>query len=949
MPARSRGIELGYASAFGCLGDHMHRQRVLDQVLPLVPLTILCGVPGTGKSSLVRQLAHQLKERRQESDPPVVLVDFPRRRLGAQESMALAVEAFLEARPEDPGAHALISQVRRGVLDMDFVEKLVAGEGNGDFSGTVLLANYEWQSSPPLERLLVKAVRAGLDIVCTSVDPSNLEHEARCAGVTTSVIADSDLVLTREDVGLCAQRFGMEPTPGLVNKALEITAGHPMLVLAMFLRLSGVERVVMDRNRIECMGGGSVARPGIRPPLKSRDEKDPPCLVPVDAVSFGPEELREATGLLRGESFSFHQFMGSSQGSSPFFRFLCEMIRVPSVDLDALDALRPGSAPMVERLCAAGYATLELGRHPSGRLVWNRGFMCVAREWLPRPSHSSTGSAGCDDVIIELSQWYEANGRLREAAALLGDSGSGEILDGFVTRNFATLALLGDIPDAEGSLLRFSDGRSSSPEPFILAIARCGESVKDDPVLVETALRVEEQLRTRIECSEGRATVEAASQLALLLHAMGRWDEVGGLAELGAAASVPAARGSEAERRDLGRYLALLGTLALVSGDSLVARSTLGRALVLSRGDQDTWMIVGASLTVLEGYFGTALLDPWVDRVALLERVQDRLRKGQMWREGDVILALSRSWTGGWDKQPTEALAAIEALVERSADTLLQPMVLWTYGMQLLLLGDAEGARALYAEVGRRAAARSSGQSSSARFVLGAVLAALGSQHLEEALAHAEKRAHGSHPLDLVTRDVMALATGRHPLPRAGCSTEGDLDARLGPRVWALITLLNSAAHARAGSDGVAQDLIRGLVLAQDVSSIGFALRVMSRQDVLGVVRLLRKMDDVPASVTRMAERSVDQPHILTENLVLSVLSPAELAVLGGVRQGLTNQGVADSLFLSVNTVKTHLRTVYRKLGVSTRSQAVDMAARLGISAAEGRSESAVPRGSNSL
>jgi hypothetical protein len=41
------------------------------------------------------------------------------------------------------------------------------------------------------------------------------------------------------------------------------------------------------------------------------------------------------------------------------------------------------------------------------------------------------------------------------------------------------------------------------------------------------------------------------------------------------------------------------------------------------------------------------------------------------------------------------------------------------------------------------------------------------------------------------------------------------------------------------------------------------------------------------------------------------------------VAQGLTNQQVADELGLSVNTVGTHLKAAYRKLGACNRIQAV--------------------------
>ena len=52
-------------------------------------------------------------------------------------------------------------------------------------------------------------------------------------------------------------------------------------------------------------------------------------------------------------------------------------------------------------------------------------------------------------------------------------------------------------------------------------------------------------------------------------------------------------------------------------------------------------------------------------------------------------------------------------------------------------------------------------------------------------------------------------------------------------------------------------------------------------------------------------------------------LSPREAEVLALITQGLSNQEIADRAYLSINTVKTYVRSAYRKLGVSRRSQAV--------------------------
>lgn len=52
-------------------------------------------------------------------------------------------------------------------------------------------------------------------------------------------------------------------------------------------------------------------------------------------------------------------------------------------------------------------------------------------------------------------------------------------------------------------------------------------------------------------------------------------------------------------------------------------------------------------------------------------------------------------------------------------------------------------------------------------------------------------------------------------------------------------------------------------------------------------------------------------------------LSPRESEVVGFICRGLTNDEIASRSFLSPNTVKTYIRTAYRKMGVTSRSQAI--------------------------
>jgi LuxR family maltose regulon positive regulatory protein len=62
---------------------------------------------------------------------------------------------------------------------------------------------------------------------------------------------------------------------------------------------------------------------------------------------------------------------------------------------------------------------------------------------------------------------------------------------------------------------------------------------------------------------------------------------------------------------------------------------------------------------------------------------------------------------------------------------------------------------------------------------------------------------------------------------------------------------------------------------------------------------------------------------------LLEPLSARETVVLRYLPTLLSNQEIAGELFVSVNTVKTHLKSIYRKLGVSDRREAVRLAREL--------------------
>ena len=72
-------------------------------------------------------------------------------------------------------------------------------------------------------------------------------------------------------------------------------------------------------------------------------------------------------------------------------------------------------------------------------------------------------------------------------------------------------------------------------------------------------------------------------------------------------------------------------------------------------------------------------------------------------------------------------------------------------------------------------------------------------------------------------------------------------------------------------------------------------------------------------------------PRLVAAPLAKVGLSPREKEVLALVAEGRTNKAIAETLFVSPNTVKTHARAVYRKLDACSRAEAVLQARDAGL------------------
>jgi LuxR family maltose regulon positive regulatory protein len=109
--------------------------------------------------------------------------------------------------------------------------------------------------------------------------------------------------------------------------------------------------------------------------------------------------------------------------------------------------------------------------------------------------------------------------------------------------------------------------------------------------------------------------------------------------------------------------------------------------------------------------------------------------------------------------------------------------------------------------------------------------------------------------------------------------------------------------------------------------------------DLATARQMLREVDDIlthrPA-LGALAAETEEFRQVLASNATAGVtggppLTPAELRLLPYLQTHLSAGGIAERLFVSPPTVKTHMYSIYRKLGVSTRDEAVQAATAIGL------------------
>jgi len=356
---------------------------------------------------------------------------------------------------------------------------------------------------------------------------------------------------------------------------------------------------------------------------------------------------------------------------------------------------------------------------------------------------------------------------------------------------------------------------------------------------------------------------------------------------------------------------------ALESGDTaraarLLAAGALGAYNEGRATEVEAWLGRFSDRARLESYPAVAVAGSWI------HGARGREDDAQHW------LAAATRDTGG--RPSVRARLAAEAAVVRAA-----------------LCPDGAERMAAEAEVARPALPAGSQWRAMATMLLGSAYTMLGETEqadatLAEAAAGAERAsATETHALAVAQRAVLALDFGDHGMAAEHADSArsvvrgGQLEdyptAALSLAVSARVLLRRGRwEEAREDMDGAERllGLAHAYVALRDVDSAREltrqASRIIRRRGPFGllstcVASMRREIDAVPGA----------------GDVVGSGLTAAELRLLPLLATHLSFREIGERLFVSRNTIKTQAISVYRKLGVSSRSDAIRRADDLGI------------------
>jgi LuxR family transcriptional regulator, maltose regulon positive regulatory protein len=281
-----------------------------------------------------------------------------------------------------------------------------------------------------------------------------------------------------------------------------------------------------------------------------------------------------------------------------------------------------------------------------------------------------------------------------------------------------------------------------------------------------------------------------------------------------------------------------------------------------------------------------------------------------------ILLLHALGGTQGLTRAREDAALAFE--IDR-ADSAFRPIARFVEGSALRLLGERQLARDRLED-----GARLSGvlhPSVHAHCLAHLALLAIEDGAMSEAASLVDQAMREIDRYVLGERPAMALVYAAAALSHArqGATAEARTASKHGLWLLEKLTGIGAGLIADAGLS-----LARATLLLGDVST--------SRMLVREAHRILARYPDagvLPAQL-REVERMTDASTVPV-GLAATPLTPAEMRVLRYLPTHLSFEAIAEELIVSRNTVKTQAIAAYRKLGVSSRAEAVAQARELGL------------------
>ena len=299
------------------------------------------------------------------------------------------------------------------------------------------------------------------------------------------------------------------------------------------------------------------------------------------------------------------------------------------------------------------------------------------------------------------------------------------------------------------------------------------------------------------------------------------------------------------------------------------------------------------------------------------ERGASAQRKGIASVRAWIAVMRSAMCARGPKRMKTDAEAA---LARRSRNGSWRSSALLMEGTAALLLGDEDRADSILAEAVAEAEELGSAETRAVAVGERSLLAAARDDHREaELLAQEAFRLVEDHQLGDYATSALALAVSARTLLRRGH--------------W------DSARHQIAMAEELTPSLTYVLpwLAVQVRLELGHAyVTLRDRERALHMLDEAREILELKPRLGNLAAAAGELAHDVdampkAEGGSTSGLTAAELRLLPLLSTHLSFREIGERLYVSRNTIKTQAISVYRKLGVSSRSEAIERAAELGL------------------